>query len=90
VIDSKLTGLAGRDLKSITTGDIDQLYAALRTRRSRLGGPLAPATVQRVHGMLRLAFDQAVRWDWLPDNPVLRARPGRNQRKRIEPRARRP
>ncbi len=85
VIGSKLQGLRHRDLRQLTTGDIDELYAALRSRGGKDGTPLSPATVRRAHGILRLAFDQAVRWDWRPDNPVERARPGRNRPRRIQP-----
>ena len=34
------------------------------------GQPLKPGTVQRVHVVLRAALAQAMRWDWIWDNPA--------------------
>lgn len=42
------------------------------------GGPLKPSTVKRAHGVLSLALDQAVTWDWIPTNPAVKANPGRD------------
>lgn len=37
--------------------------------------PLAPATVRRIHGVVRAALEQAVRWDWITRNPAARTEP---------------
>lgn len=37
--------------------------------------PLAPATVRRIHGVVRAALEQAVRWDWITRNPAARCEP---------------
>lgn len=50
---------------------IDRLY------RSLVVGGLSPASVRQTHAILRRAFNQAVKWDWVDVNPVLRATPPR-------------
>jgi len=52
-------------------------YRHLRTRGGRSGQPLAPATIRRIHGILRRALQQGVRWGWLPANPAAAASPPR-------------
>jgi integrase len=56
--------LGGRRLDAVTPGDLDALYARLRSRG------LAPATVRQVHAVVRRAFAVAVRWRWLSSNPA--------------------
>jgi integrase len=53
---------------------IDAYYRTLRTRRTR---PLAPGTIRRIHGILRRALQQGVRWGWLNANPAAVASPPR-------------
>ena len=36
---------------------------------------MSPATVRKVHTVLRLSLGQAVRWRWLAENPALHAKP---------------
>lgn len=84
-IDRRLVGLADGRVEDLRTIDLDEFYAALRERGGRNGGPLAPSTVVRVHGMLRLALDQAVRWELIDRNPADGAQPGRVRRPRITP-----
>ncbi len=60
-------------LDRVLPAEIDGFYAALR-------GPsrnLAPATVRRIHGVLRAALAQGVKWGWLLANPADRATPPR-------------
>jgi integrase len=49
-------------------------YRTLRTRRTR---PLAPGTIRRIHGILRRALHQGVRWGRLNANPAPVASPPR-------------
>jgi integrase len=58
---------------SLTAARIDELYADLGRSGSAKGGPLAAGTVARVHVVLRSALAQAVRWEWIWDNPAMRA-----------------
>ena len=57
---------------SLTAARIDELYAELGRTGSAKGGPLSAGTVARVHVVLRSALAQAVRWEWIWDNPALR------------------
>src|SRR5205823_2842119 len=45
----------------------------------------APATVQRAHNVLHRAVGQAVRWGWLPLNPVGNATPPRRRHRELRP-----
>lgn len=57
----------------LTVARIDELYVELGRSGSVEGGPLAAGTVARVHVVLRSALAQAVRWEWIWDNPAMRA-----------------
>jgi hypothetical protein len=59
---------------------VDDLYRFLGDTNDR-----KPATVLRLHTLLRAAFAQAVRWGWADRNPVDRASPPRVHRDEIKP-----
>jgi integrase len=68
-------------LRDLSPVRLNLLYGhLLRAGRVRGRGGLAPKTVQNVHRMLRRAFRDAVRWDYLPRNPVEQAEPPRSRR----------
>jgi Phage integrase, N-terminal SAM-like domain len=50
---------------------LDALYADLLRSGRRDGGSMSPATVQRIHGVVRRALTVGVRWGWLTANPAL-------------------
>jgi len=54
--------IGARRLDTLTPGDLDAMYAALRARG------LAPATVRQVHATIRRALTVAVRWRWVTTN----------------------
>jgi integrase len=56
-------------IEKVTTMMIDQAY-----RRLAAEG-LTVHRVRRLHGLLQPAFSRAVRWGWIPHNPVSDARP---------------
>lgn len=56
----------------LTTADIDALYAKLLIGTDGAKG-LSGGTVQRVHVVLRSALAQAMRWEWIWDNPAAHA-----------------
>lgn len=64
-------------LAKLGTADLDRFYAELRRAGGKGGRPLAPATVRRIHGILRRALGQAVRWGWIGVNPAASASPPR-------------
>lgn len=68
----------------LTTADIDRMYRHLMT----VGGPrvkYSPATVRRVHGILRRALSQGVRWGWIQRNPAVDATPPRVPLRELKP-----
>lgn len=72
-------------LRKLTPAKVDALYRLLRERGGRKGKPLSGATVQRAHNVLHRAAAQAVRWGWLPLNPVSNATPPRRAPVEIQP-----
>jgi hypothetical protein len=61
-----IPALGGVRVDRLRADRIDAYYRTLRTRRTR---PLAPGTIRRIHGILRRALQQGVRWGWLSANP---------------------
>jgi integrase len=72
-------------LQKLRTADLDRLYRELRASGGHQGRPLAPATVRKVHVVVRRALQQAVRWGWLSTNPAVHASPPRVPRHEITP-----
>ncbi len=68
-------GVASMPLAKLRAWDLDRLYAQLLAGGGRGGRALSPATVRKVHTVLRLALGQSVRWRWLAENPALHAKP---------------
>lgn len=60
----------------LTPVDLDRFYRHL-LEVGGPKGPYTPATVKRVHGIIRRALAQGVRWGWLRHNPALDASPPR-------------
>jgi integrase len=68
----------------LTPPDLDRFYRQLlKVGRSR--GPYAPATIRRVHGIIRRALTQGVRWGWITHNPAIDASPPRVPMKELKP-----
>lgn len=86
IIDKHLgPHLGSVPLSSLTPARIDAAYRALGRRGGRGGKPLAPGTVRRAHNVLHRAMVQAVRWGWLPSNPVSLSSPPRLPKPDIQP-----
>lgn len=66
-------------VERLAVHDLDGLYAQL-TRQG-----LAPATVRKVHTILRSALGQAVRWGWVSRNPAVDASPPKVKSKTLRP-----
>ncbi len=49
---------------------LDSFYAELRRSGAADGGPLAPASVRKVHVILHAAFAQGLKWGLLASNPA--------------------
>jgi len=68
----------------VTTADLDRFYRSL-LEPGGPGGPYAPATIRRIHGIVRSALTQGVRWGWLALNPALDASPPRVRARVLSP-----
>ncbi|MEM8904295.1 MAG: N-terminal phage integrase SAM-like domain-containing protein [Actinomycetota bacterium] len=55
-----LPTLGPMPLAKLTTAELDRFYRSLQQAGGRDGRPLAPATVRRIHGILRRALTQGV------------------------------
>lgn len=68
----------------LTAAELDRFYRGL-LEMGPCGRPYAPATVRRVHGILRRVLAQGVRWGWLAHNPAIDASPPRVPHKVLTP-----
>ena len=68
-------GIGSTPLKNLRAWELDRFYQQLLVGGGKNGAPLSPATVRKVHTVLRLALEQAVRWQWLSGNPALHSSP---------------
>ena len=76
--------LGSLPVTKLTPADLDRFYRhLLEVGRSR--GPYAPATIRRVHGIVRRALTQGVRWGWITHNPAVDASPPRVPRREMKP-----
>src|SRR6202012_214599 len=74
--DPIIPALGSTQVAKLTPTDLDRFYRQLlEVGRSR--GPYAPATIRRVHGIIRRALTQGVRWGWITHNPAVDAAPPR-------------
>lgn len=77
--------LGGVRLSRLTTAQINRFYADLLDHGRRDGkGGLSARTVGHIHGVLRLALGDAVKWQLLARNPAEQASPPRKQRKELQ------
>ncbi len=73
-------GFKSLPLSKVTPKVVDDLYRFLAKETGR-----KPATVLRFHAVLRAAFGQAVKWEWIERNPIDRATPPSVQRVELVP-----
>ena len=100
IIDTKLGPLWSLRLDKVRTSVLDTFYASLRSHGGRCGhsprqdhvrelcakgGPLATASVCRIHVVVRAALEQAVTWEWLAVNPASKASPGKVDAAEVKP-----
>ena len=70
-----LPALGTRSLAKLRPSDLDAFYRRLQTSGGSSGGPLAAATVRRIHGIVRRALGQGVKWGWIGVNPAVATTP---------------
>jgi integrase len=80
-----LPRLAAVPLSKLKASDLDRFYRQLMATGGAGGRPLSPATVRRIHGILRRALGQGVKWGWLGVNPAAAATPPRVPQPQIVP-----
>jgi integrase len=86
MLDAYRLPVFGRlSLSKLTTARIDAFYRELLHKGGASGRPLAPASVHRIHDVLRRALGQAERWGWLRVNPAATASPPPRRPSDIEP-----
>jgi integrase len=68
----------------LTAAELDRFYRHL-LKAGGGHGPYAPATIRRVHGIIRRAMTQGVRWGWLHHNPAIDASPPRVPLRDLKP-----
>jgi integrase len=82
--DPIIPALGSIAVAKLAPADLDRFYRQLlEVGRSR--GPYAPSTIRRVHGIIRRALSQGVRWGWITHNPAIDASPPRVPTKELKP-----
>jgi integrase len=85
-INSKIIPALGRvPVRKVDVEMLDRFYAELRKRGGSKGQPLAAMTVRQIHFILRAALGLAVKWGWIPRNPVEEATIPRYVRQDVTP-----
>lgn len=79
-----LPGLGHVRVARLSAADLDRFYRRL-LQVGGPKGPYSPATVQRVHGMIRRALAQGVRWGWIAHNPAIDASPPKVPHRELRP-----
>ncbi|NNE73162.1 MAG: hypothetical protein HKN26_05825, partial [Acidimicrobiales bacterium] len=82
---SLLPAFGERKLAKLRAADIDAFYQELRLSGGVTGKPLAPSTIRRIHGILRRALAQGVKWGWIGVNPAAAASPPKVPPSQIAP-----
>lgn len=72
-------------VNKLTAATLDRFYRSMLDGGGHDGRPLSPGTIRRVHGILRRALTQGVRWGWLGVNPATSASPPRVPAPSINP-----
>ena len=70
VRDKIVPYLGDKEIRKVTVGDVQKLYRKLKKEGGAAGGPLAGATVRRIHGILHQAMDVAVDRHLIVKNPT--------------------
>ena len=80
-----LPTLGSVHLSKLKASDLDRLYRTLQSSGGMRGRPLAPGTVRRIHGILRRALGQGLKWGWIGVNPAVATTPPRVPHADINP-----
>ena len=80
-----LPALGSVPLSKLRASDLDRFYRKLSVDGGSRSGPLAPGTVRRIHGILRRALGQGLKWGWIGINPAVATTPPRLPQPDINP-----
>ena len=80
-----LPALGPVPLSKLKASDLDRFYRKLSVDGGSRSGPLAPGTVRRIHGILRRALGQGLKWGWIGVNPAVATTPPRVPQPDINP-----
>ena len=80
-----LPALGTVPLSKLKAGDLDRFYRTLSVDGGSRSGPLAPGTIRRIHGILRRALGQGLKWGWIGVNPAVATTPPRVPQPDINP-----
>lgn len=80
-----LPTLGAVPLSKLRASELDAFYRRLQASGGSGGRPLSPATVRRIHGILRRALGQGVKWGWMGVNPAASTSPPRVPQPEIKP-----
>lgn len=76
--------LGSRPLQALTPGELNVFYSKLLDAGQRQGrGGLGAKSVRNIHGVLRRALEDAVRWNHMTRNPAAMAEPPRAKRRNM-------
>lgn len=85
-IDRNLLPTLGHvTLARLAASDLDRFYRKLQKSGGASGVGLAPGTIRRIHGILRRALNQGIKWGWLGVNPAAATTPPRVPKSDINP-----
>jgi integrase len=71
IVKTRISPALGRvPITKLTSARLDSFYLALGR-----DGELSPASVARIHAVIRRALHQAVKWGWITANPATNATP---------------
>ncbi|NND73462.1 MAG: site-specific integrase [Ilumatobacter sp.] len=82
---SLMPALGSKSLARLKSAELDAFYRRLLASGGSGGRPLAPGTVRRIHGILRRALYQGVKWGWIGINPATATTPPRVPASDIKP-----
>ena len=82
---SLLPTLGSKSLARLKPTELDAFYRRLLASGGSGGRPLAPGTVRRIHGILRRALNQGIKWGWIGINPAMATTPPRVPASDIKP-----
>jgi integrase len=82
---SLMPTLGSKSLARLKPAELDAFYRRLLESGGSGGRPLAPGTVRRIHGILRRALNQGVKWGWIGINPATATTPPRVPASDIKP-----